>query len=358
MVKKAMVALSVIAALGIVVGCKDNASGNSGTPGAPGAVKQPDQSSPDWDPSGGKKVAEGEAIKIGFVVKQPEEQWFRDEWKYAGDAAKKYGFELLTREGQDATKVEKAITSLASVGAQGFIICTPDVKLGQSILQLAKKYKLKLFSVDDQLVDADGNPLPVHHMGISSTEIGKAMGKAIDEEMKKRKWDPKEVGLFVPTWKQLPTASERTEGAKAALKEAGFPEAQMFEVAQKTTDVQGGYNACNIAITQHPEVKKWLVCGMNDEAVLGAVRALEGHKFYADTVIGVGIGGTQTSIDEFEKAQATGFFGTIKISPKRHGYETAEMMYKWIKDGVEPPKTTFTTGTLMTRADFKAKMKE
>ena len=33
--------------------------------------------------------------KIGFIVKQPEEPWFQDEWKFADQAAEKYGFELV-----------------------------------------------------------------------------------------------------------------------------------------------------------------------------------------------------------------------------------------------------------------------
>ena len=31
-------------------------------------------------------------VKIGFVVKQPEEPWFQDEWKFADQAAKEKGF--------------------------------------------------------------------------------------------------------------------------------------------------------------------------------------------------------------------------------------------------------------------------
>ena len=29
-----------------------------------------------------------EPLKIGFLVKQPEEPWFQDEWKFADQAAK------------------------------------------------------------------------------------------------------------------------------------------------------------------------------------------------------------------------------------------------------------------------------
>ena len=46
------------------------------------------------------------------------------------------------------------------------------------------------------------------------------------------------------------------------------------------------------------------------------------------------------------------------ISPLRHGYETTEMLYKWIKDGVEPPAVTYTAGVMAYRHDYKDVMKE
>ena len=39
-------------------------------------------------------------------------------------------------------------------------------------------------------------------------------------------------------------------------------------------------------------------------------------------MIGVGIGGSDSAINEFKKPKPTGFFGTVIISPKRHGEET------------------------------------
>lgn len=69
-------------------------------------------------------------VKIGFIVKQPEEPWFQDEWKFADEAAKEKGFTLVKIGAQDGEKVQSAIDNLGAQGAQGFIICTPDVKLG------------------------------------------------------------------------------------------------------------------------------------------------------------------------------------------------------------------------------------
>jgi L-arabinose transport system substrate-binding protein len=335
MLKQALAALSVIAALTTLAGCTQTGSGSAEAP----------------------KPKEGD-LKIGFIVKQPEEQWFQDEWKFAKQAGEKNGFEVITLEGQDGEKVDSAIDNLNAQGVKGFIICVPDVKLGPSILSKAESYGMKVMSVDDQFVGADGKFMDVHHMGISARDIGKGVGQALYDEMTARKWSPAEVGLLVPTFKQLDTARERTDGAIEAITAAGFPKAQIYEVAQKTSDVPGGIDAANIAITQHPTIKKWLVCGMNDEAVLGSIRALEDRKFKAEDVIGIGIGGTKTAQDEFAKSEPTGFFGTMLISPKRHGYETAELMYKWLAKGEEPPKSTFTKGILIKRDDYQLKLKE
>ncbi|WP_278185081.1 four-carbon acid sugar kinase family protein, partial [Raoultella planticola] len=47
----------------------------------------------------------------------------------------------------------------------------------------------------------------------------------------------------------------------------------------------------NSMLVQHPQVKHWLIVGMNDNTVLGGVRATEGQGFKAPDVIGIGING-------------------------------------------------------------------
>ena len=76
-----------------------------------------------------------------------------------GQCADKYGFELKTIGAPDGEKVLSAIDNLAAQGAQGFVICTPNVKLGPSIVAKAKADNLKVFSVDDQFIGADGKPM-------------------------------------------------------------------------------------------------------------------------------------------------------------------------------------------------------
>ena len=293
-------------------------------------------------------------VKIGFVVKQPEEPWFQDEWRFAEQAAKEKNFTVVKIGAENGEKVMSAIDNLASQQAQGFIICVPDVKLGPAVVAKATADHLKLMTVDDQLVDGKGNPISaVPHMGISAHEIGKQVGQAIVDEMKKRGWNMQEVGAIRVTYEQLPTAHDRVAGATEVLLAAGFPSANIIDAPQAKTDTENAFNAANIAMTKNPRFQKWVSFGLNDEAVLGTVRAAEGRGVSADTMIGVGIGGAQSAINEFNKPNPTGFFGTVLISPKRHGYETSLLMYDWISQKQEPPKLTLTSGKLMNRENLK-----
>lgn len=119
------------------------------------------------------RAADAADVKIGFLVKQPDDPWFQDEWRFAEQAAKEQHFTLIRIAAPSGEKVSTALDSLAAQKAQGVIICAPDVKLGPGIAAKARRAGIKLMSVDDQLVDGHGAPLPgVPHMGISAYKIG------------------------------------------------------------------------------------------------------------------------------------------------------------------------------------------
>jgi L-arabinose transport system substrate-binding protein len=138
-------------------------------------------------------------------------------------------------------------------------------------------------------------------------------------------------------------------GAVDALKAGGMPAANVVDAPQAKTDTESAFNAANIAFTKNAKFKKWVAFGLNDEAALGAVRAAEGRGIKQDAMLAIGIGGSQTALNEFIKPTPTAFYGTVLISPKRHGYETAVAVYEWATAGKTPPPVTLTSGILMTR---------
>jgi L-arabinose transport system substrate-binding protein len=303
------------------------------------------------------KAAGPAKIKLGYLVKQPEEPWFQYEWRGAERAAAQYGFELIRIGVPDGEKALTAIDSLAANGAQGFVICTPDVRLGPALVAKARTAGLKLIAVDDRFLGTDGSFITsVPYLGMSATRIGEMSGRTLAAEMQHRGWTAADTAACVVTFEELNTCRERTDGIIAALQAAGFPADRIFKTAQRTTDIPGGLDAANALLAQRAGIAHWLVAGMNDSAVLGAVRAFEGQGFKAADVIGIGIGGTDC-LDEFRKPTPTGFHGAIFASAAQQGFLASEMLYRWVKDGTTPPPDTRCEGRLITRENFEQVLK-
>lgn len=300
-----------------------------------------------------------ENLKLGFLVKQPEEPWFQTEWAFADKAGKDMGFDVIKIAVPDGEKTLNAIDSLAASGAKGFVICTPDPKLGAAIMAKARSYDMKVIAVDDQFVNAKGQPMTtVPLVMMAATKIGERQGQELYKEMQKRQWDAKDTAVMVITADELDTARRRTTGSMDALKAAGFPAAQIYQIPTKTNDIPGALDAGNSLLVQHPQVKHWLIVGMNDNTVLGGVRATEGQGFKAADVIGIGINGVD-AVSELSKSKATGFYGSLLPSPDIHGYKSSQMLYNWVTKGQQPAAFTEVTDVvLITRDNFKQELKK
>lgn len=150
------------------------------------------------------QYAMAENMKLGFLVKQPEEPWFQTEWAFADKAGKDLGFDVIKIAVPDGEKTLNAIDSLAASGAKGFVICTPDPKLGPAIIAKARSYDLKVIAVDDQFVNAKGKPMEnVPLVMMAASEIGARQGQELWKEMNKRGWKVDETGVMAITADEL-----------------------------------------------------------------------------------------------------------------------------------------------------------
>jgi len=251
-----------------------------------------------------------ETLKLGYLVKQPEEPWFQTEWNFADKAGKDLGFEVIKIAVPDGEKTLNAIDSLAANGAKGFVICTPDPKLGAAIMAKARSMDLKVITVDDQFVNAKGQPMEqVPLVMMAATKIGERQGQELYKEMQKRQWDPKSSAVLAITADELDTARRRVEGSLGALKAAGFPEGQIHRAPTKSNDIPGALDAANL--------------------------------------------------NELSKSSATGFLGSLLPSPDVHGYKSIQMLHDWVVNDAEPAKFTEVTDVvLITRDNFKAELQK
>ncbi|WP_262927452.1 arabinose ABC transporter substrate-binding protein [Phytohalomonas tamaricis] len=300
------------------------------------------------------QAADADEVKIGFIVKKPEQAWFINEQSAATELGEQEGFEVVRLAGEDGQKVLSAIDNLHSQGAQGFVICPPDVRLGPAIMNRAKQYNMKVVTVDDQFIGSDGKPLAdVPHLGMSSYKIGQQVGQAIAEEAKRRGWNLEEVAALRISNNELPTAKARTDGATEVLLQAGLPEANVFDSPQQNTDTGSGFAAATPVLSKNSAFEHWVIYAINEESVLGGVRASEQYGLNADQVIGVGVNGSGAAFAEFSRDKPTGFYGTVAVSSTAHGRESAQNLYQWITTDTKPPANTETSGKLMTRDNWQ-----
>jgi L-arabinose transport system substrate-binding protein len=302
----------------------------------------------------GSAQAQDDEVKIGFIVKKPEQAWFINEQQAATEVGEELGFDVVRLGGEDGQEVLSAIDNLNSQGAEGFVICPPDVRLGPAIMNRAEQYDMKVITVDDQFVNASGEPMEgVPHLGMSGTKIGQQVGEAIADEMEARGWNPEEVAALRITNNELPTAVKRTDGATEALIDAGFPESNIFDAPQQNTDTSSAFSAASPVLAQHGDYEHWVIYALNEESVLGGVRATEQYGIAPEDVIGVGINGSGAAFAEFSRENPTGFHGTVAVSSTMHGRQTAEDLYRWITEDEKPQANTETSGTLMTRDNWQ-----
>lgn len=298
-------------------------------------------------------------IKIGFIVKSMSDSWFQTETGIATSRAKELGAEINVQEATKGDAVLSAIDTMATNGVQGIIICSPETQLGTAIKAATDRHKMKLMSVDDRLVGSDGKPLTeIPHLGISAANIGKQVGQAIADEIKKRGWKPEEVGAIEVIVPSLQTATERIKGAESVLTSNGFKKENVFEAPWSgAVDIASASDAANGVLTAHSNIKKWVVYSSNDDGVLGGIRSISNRGIPPTDIIGVGINGKLAG-QEWAKGTPTGMFASILLQPKIHGGTTVEMMDKWIKDCTVPAKETYTSGTLINKDNYADELKK
>ena len=135
---------------------------------------------------------------------------------------------------------------------------------------------------------------------------------------------------------------------------AGCPEfdtARIFKADYDGTTDKGN-TAATAVITAHPEIKKWLVTGANEEGCIGAVRALESAGLDADACV-VGLGAYMAKDEWNDKgAEGTCMKASAYFSADSVGAGSVEVLYDII-NGNEPAMETAVDAVVVTPDTYK-----
>lgn len=255
--------------------------------------------------SSSEASTDGDLVVYG-IYKAGDQTWFIDEGAAAEAAVKAAGGEFIYVDAKmSPEEYLKAIDNAIANNASGIVTCIPDQTMSQAVITKCEEAGIPIVAADDALQDEAGEKL-APWVGINAYKIGEANGEWLAEYTKENNLasDP-EVGMLLLTMDTVSSCVPRAEGEFDKFTELvpEFDQARIFKADYDGTTDKGNTAAAAV-ITAHPEIKKWLVTGANEEGTVGAVRALESAGLDKDACV-VGLGAYMAK-DEWNTKGADG----------------------------------------------------
>ena len=277
-------------------------------------------------------AASGEAGVVYGIYKAGDQTWFIDEGAAAQEAVEANGDSFTYVDAKmSPEEYLKAIDNAIANNAKGIVTCIPDQTMSQAVVEMCEAAGIPIVAADDALQDNDGNKI-APWVGINAYVIGQANGDWLAEYAKKNDLETdKECGLLIMTMDTVSSCVPRAEGEYDNFTAAcpDFDESRIFKADYDGTTEKGNTAAAAI-FTAHPEIKKWLVTGANEEGTIGACRALESAGLDADACV-VGLGAYMAK-DEWNNKGADGtcMKAAAYFSSDSVGKGSVDVLYKII----------------------------
>ena len=288
------------------------------------------------------------------IYKAGDQTWFIDEGAAAQKAVEEAGGKFVYVDAKmNPEEYLKAIDNAIANNASGIVTCIPDQTMSQAVITKCEEAGMPIVAADDALQDAAGNKLaPL--VGINAYVIGQANGEWLANYVKDHNLasDP-EAGLLVMTMDTVSSCVPRAEGELDKFQELcpDFDTAKIYKADYDGTTDKGN-SAAAAVITAHPEIKKWMVTGANEEGCIGAARALESAGIDQDACV-VGLGAYMAK-DEWNTKGADGTCvkASAYFSAESVGAGSIEVLLDLI-NGKEVKQETAVDAEVVTPENYK-----
>lgn len=269
------------------------------------------------------------------IYKAGDQSWFIDEGAAAQKAVEEKGDEFIYVDAKmNPEEYLKAIDNAIANQAKGIVTCIPDQTMSQAVVDKCKEAGIPIVAADDALQTASGEKI-APWVGINAYVIGQANGDWLADYAKTNNLvTDEECGLLIMTMDTVSSCVPRAEGEYDNFTAAcpDFATERIFKADYDGTTEKGNVAATSV-ITAHPEIKKWLVTGANEEGCIGAARALESAGLDGNACV-VGLGAYMAK-DEWNNKGADGTCvkASAYFSSDSVGAGSVEVLYDMIAGG-------------------------
>lgn len=293
-------------------------------------------------------------LKFVYICKQLTHQWFVQEEMGIKQACDELGIEYVGIDSDNNDeKCLSDIDSAFSMNADAVLICITNQSMGPNLAARCEEEGVALITIDDNIVDADGNNVP--HVGMPTKEVGTLGGEELAKMANERGFF--EDGNVVKVLQiDIPTNTvfaPRLDGYKEALM-ANTPLTEedfiRVDAADATGEYEGNMTVSSPVIMAHPEVTHWIITGANDDCALAPMAILGEQNFDMNNVLGCGLGGYEMSLEQFKNGNDS--YIAIVLQPDVEGYKAVYEAYNYIVNGEEMDETTYVSGSIANAENY------
>jgi L-arabinose transport system substrate-binding protein len=296
-------------------------------------------------------------LKIGYISKFMTAQWFVDEDRGLADACKELGIDYISIDANFSDEAcDAAIDNLIAQEIDALAICITNQGNGPSVAMKLREAGIALITIDDNIVDENGKPVP--HVGMPTLEVGELGGEMLAKYANERNFfapgnNVKVMALYAP---HVSVMVPRLQGYKnSLLKNTPLKETDFITVEVPEAMIEDSLPGAQSTVQGHPEVTHWIAGCVNDDSAIAILRALEEARFTMNNILVCGIGGQPIAADEFKKGGDN--FMTVALNPYKEGHVAVELLYDHLKNGTPLPENTFVNGTVATQANWQELIK-
>lgn len=298
-------------------------------------------------------TANGKKVIYG-IYKAGDQTWFIDEGEAAKKTAEAAGYEFIYVDAKmNPEEYLKAIDNAIANKAAGIVTCIPDQTMSIAVVDRVKAANIPIVAADDALEDNGKKLAP--WVGINAYVIGQANGEWIaNYAIKNKMVNDSQAGLLIMTMDTVSSCVPRAQGEMDKFTEVAnsFPKSRIFKADYDGTTDKGNQVSA-ATFTAHPEIKKWLVTGANEEGTIGAVRALETAGLDKNACV-VGLGGYMAK-DEFKTPKGSAMKAAAYFSSESVGRESVTVLLSAIA-GKTPKMETAVDAVIVTPENYKQVM--
>ena len=318
------------ATIGLLAGC-----GNEGAPAN--------------DTGGG---GDDELLIYG-IYKAGDQTWFIDEGNAARAQTEEMGGSFVFVDAEMSSEVVlTAIDNAIANNASGVLICIPDQVMSQVVVDRLTEAGIPVIAVDDPLIDDAGEKI-APWVGIDGYTIGYANGQWLAEYILEHGIENLEgLGVMLLTMDTVSSTVPRIDGAVDAFLNVlpNFDQSLFFRADHDGTTERGNVQATAV-ITANPQITHWMILSANEEAAIGAVRALETAGIDQNAAV-VGLGG-YLAYDEWLRNPDVAMRSAAFFSAEDIGRTSARFLIEYIRYGTEVPWETAISATMVTPDNFR-----